>query len=125
MAEKEIKERIQEYRAQILETLSELIAIPTVNPPGKFYRKCVHYLSEKLRSWGVRHRVAEVPHGKFPRFSVLGYWGEGRETLHFHGHYDVVPADSSSHFRADIQGDRLYGRGSSDMKITGLGRSHA
>jgi acetylornithine deacetylase/succinyl-diaminopimelate desuccinylase family protein len=116
MAEKEIKERIQEYRAQILETLSELIAIPTVNPPGKFYRQCVHYLSERLGSWGIRHRVVEVPYGKFPRFSVLGYWGEGRETLHFHGHYDVVPADSSSHFRAHIQGDRLYGRGSSDMK---------
>lgn len=53
MGEKYIGKRIQEYRAQILEILCELIAIPTVNPPGKSYRQCVNYLSRKLRNWGL------------------------------------------------------------------------
>lgn len=116
MGEKYIGRRIQELRAQILETLCELIAIPTVNPPGKSCRQCVNYLSMKLRNWGLSHRVLKVPNGRFPRLSILGSYGEGRESLHFHGHYDVVPTDSSSHFRARIRGGRLYGRGSSDMK---------
>ena len=111
MAERSIGKRIQEYRAQILETLCELIAIPTVNPPGKSYRQCVNYLSEKLKNWDLSHRLVKVPDARFPRLSILGHYGEGRENLHFHGHYDVVPADSSSHFRAHIRGDRLYGRG--------------
>lgn len=116
MGEKYIGKIIQEDRAQILEILCELISIPTANPPGKSYRQCVKYLSEKLRNWGLSHRVVKVPHGRFPRLSILGHLGEGRENLHFHGHYDVVPADSSSHFKARLKGDHLYGRGASDMK---------
>lgn len=84
MGEKYIGKRIQEYRAEILETLCELIAIPTVNPPGKSYRQCVNYLSRKLRNWGLSHRVVKVPDGRFPRLSILGDYGEGRKSLHFH-----------------------------------------
>jgi succinyl-diaminopimelate desuccinylase len=116
MGEKYIGKRIQEYRTQILETLCELIAIPTVNPPGKSYKQCAYYLSGKLRNWGLSHHVVKVPDGRFQRLSILGDYGEGRESLHFHGHYDVVPTDSSSYFRAHIRRGRLYGRGSSDMK---------
>ena len=84
MVERFIGKRIQEYKAQILETLSDLIAIPTVNPPGKSYRQCVNYLSRKLRNWNLSHSVVKVPDGRFPRLSILGHYGEGRENLHFH-----------------------------------------
>jgi acetylornithine deacetylase/succinyl-diaminopimelate desuccinylase-like protein len=36
--------------------------------------------------------------------------------LYFHGHYDVVPATREGQFEPRVDGDRLYGRGSSDMK---------
>lgn len=39
-----------------------------------------------------------------------------RPTLHFHGHYDVVPAPSPSLFRLTRDGDRIFGRGTADMK---------
>jgi acetylornithine deacetylase/succinyl-diaminopimelate desuccinylase-like protein len=39
-----------------------------------------------------------------------------KKSLHFHGHYDVVPEFSPDQFVPRLKGDRLYGRGSSDMK---------
>lgn len=111
-----LEEKVKEYRQQIIDVLRELVAIPTINPPGQSYRECVDYLSSKLGEWEIRHRLIIVPDGKYPRFSIVGAYGSGEDDLHFHGHYDVVPADSSEQFKPRIQEDHLYGRGSSDMK---------
>ncbi len=117
LKEKEkLRDKIKEYHQQIIDMLCELVAIPTVNPPGQSYRECVDYLSSKLKKWEIEHRLISVPDGKFPRFSIVGACGEGKDCLHFHGHYDVVPADSPDQFKPRVQEDRLYGRGSSDMK---------
>jgi acetylornithine deacetylase/succinyl-diaminopimelate desuccinylase family protein len=104
------------HEAEITRTLSELIAIPTVNPPGRWYLECVDYLSGLLQSWGVEHRMFSVPHESHTRYSILGSLGEGEDGLHFHGHYDVVGAQSPEQFQPRQQDGRLYGRGSSDMK---------
>jgi acetylornithine deacetylase/succinyl-diaminopimelate desuccinylase family protein len=48
--------------------------------------------------------------------SVLSFVGTGERTLYFHGHYDVVPAQSRSQFEPYVKGANLFGRGSSDMK---------
>jgi len=49
MVTEEIKKRMREYRPQIIDTLGELVAIPTSNPPGSYYKQCVDYLSSKLK----------------------------------------------------------------------------
>lgn len=114
--EEKIKEKIDGYRRQVVDMLCELIAIPTVNPPGKYYQECVGYLSRKLKNWEFEHRIVTVPNKNYPRFSIIGFHGQGKRGLLFHGHYDVVPGFSSEQFKPFIQGDLLYGRGSSDMK---------
>jgi succinyl-diaminopimelate desuccinylase len=114
--EEKIKEKIDGYRQQVVDTLCELIAIPTVNPPGKSYQECVNYLSKKLKDWEIKHQVIAVPNKNYPRFSIIGFYGQGEPSLLFHGHYDVVPEFSSEQFKPRIKGDRIYGRGSSDMK---------
>jgi len=53
--------------------------------------------------------------------NVVGKKGAGKGGLAYFGHTDVVPADpwfSSEHgpFSPTVKGDRLYGRGSCDMK---------
>lgn len=118
MPEEKVKleKEVKKYRQQMVRMLCDLITIPTVNPPGQSYRECVDYLSSKLGEWKIEHRLISVPDGKYPRFSIVGACGEGKVGLHFHGHYDVVPADSPDQFKPRIQEDRLYGRGSSDMK---------
>ena len=55
----------------------------------------------------------------YPRYLLLGKIGNGKPILHFNGHYDVVPAGSSwdyEPFNPAVVNNRIYGRGSSDMK---------
>lgn len=112
----EIKKRVRCCGPQITDTLCDLISIPTVNPPGKAYRECAEYLCARLKDWGLKHRLVRVPDAKYPRYSIIGAHGSGKKSLHFHGHYDVVPADSDKQFEPLLKDGCLYGRGSSDMK---------
>jgi succinyl-diaminopimelate desuccinylase len=112
----EIKDFVDNNRGEMLDKLMALVAIPTVNPPGKSYRRCVDYLSLLLKEWHVPHDVIPVSGGRYPRFCILGGIGQGKKGLHFHGHYDVVPAQSPSQFSPQIRNGCVYGRGSSDMK---------
>lgn len=107
---------IASNQTEITRFLTELISIPTVNPPGRSYKECADCFSILLQSWGVEHQVISIPHDGHPRYSVLASWGEGGNGLHFHGHYDVVAAYSPEQFHARQQDGRIYGRGSSDMK---------
>jgi len=111
-----IKERAQSYKEEISEHLREFIEIPTSNPPGESYKECIEYLTGILKKWDVDHEVIEVPQERYSRYSIVGSHGSGNTALHFHGHYDVVPPDSNEQFTAEVRGDRIYGRGSSDMK---------
>ena len=116
MSDKEIRKKIEEYRSSLIDMLSDIVAIPTINPPGQSYKECVEYLSRKLKDWDIDHNIISVPKEDYTRFSVVGFIGEGKDSLHLHAHYDVVPADSLDQFNPCLQGHRLYGRGSSDMK---------
>jgi acetylornithine deacetylase/succinyl-diaminopimelate desuccinylase-like protein len=43
-------------------------------------------------------------------------YGRGERALYFHGHYDVVPAQSAEQFQPSRKEHFLFGRGSCDMK---------
>jgi acetylornithine deacetylase/succinyl-diaminopimelate desuccinylase family protein len=99
--------------------LAELVSIPTENPPGKDYRACVDLLENRFRKAGLASKripgqaslIADEP----PE-SLLVHYGSGSPTFYFHGHYDVVPAQSPQQFRPSRTGHFLFGRGSCDMK---------
>ncbi len=116
MDQDKIRNFVRNSRQEMIHILSDLVSIPTINPPGKAYRRCVDFLSGLLKEWHIEHDVISVTKGKYPRFCILGRGGEGETGLHLHGHYDVVPAYSPQQFEPKVQGDCLYGRGSSDMK---------
>jgi acetylornithine deacetylase/succinyl-diaminopimelate desuccinylase-like protein len=107
---------LDRHEPEMVRTLSRLVAIPTVNPPGKAYSHCADFLSGMLKEWRIPYEVIPLSAGRYPRFCILGSVGEGRDGLHFHGHYDVVPAYSAAQFDPKVRNSRLYGRGSSDMK---------
>jgi len=100
--------------------LGELVAIPTENPPGKNYRACADLLGNRLRRMGLECERLEVGDSKEgtgdgPVCLVASY-GRGERVLYFHGHYDVVPAQSGEQFQPMRNEHFLFGRGSSDMK---------
>jgi acetylornithine deacetylase/succinyl-diaminopimelate desuccinylase family protein len=97
------------YRDSMLELTRQLVAIPSENPPGKCYGEVGGLLSGRLRDLGFEDTRIEGD-------CVLSFVGEGKRTLYFSGHYDVVPAQSASQFEPVVKGANLFGRGSSDMK---------
>ena len=108
-ARAQLLEIIQELRAQMVEFTQQLIAIPTENPPGNAYDQARDLILRQLKELGFDDtRVAGE--------CILSFTGQGDRTLYFSGHYDVVPAQSPAQFEPRIQGDNLFGRGSSDMK---------
>src|SRR6202795_2873481 len=47
---------------------------------------------------------------------LIANYGRGERILYFHGHYDVVPAQSPEQFQPTRKDHFLFGRGSCDMK---------
>ena len=104
--------------------LADLIAIPTENPPGKQYAACASLLESQLCDAGLPCQRHQFPAASSdpahsldePAPSLIAHLGSGSRTLYFHGHYDVVPAQSPAQFQPQRKGHFLFGRGSCDMK---------
>lgn len=105
---------------EMAELLAELVAVPTENPPGKNYGACVDVLEKRLRGVGLNCERVEAPRQRREDgealVSLLAGYGSGERTLYFHGHYDVVPAQSQGQFRPVRKEHFMFGRGSCDMK---------
>lgn len=104
---------------------SDLIRIPTVNPPGEHYDACAHFIGDTLARLGfdIEYHAAEgrPEHTiRHPRINVVGARREGPgPTVHLNGHFDVVPAGAgwtTDPFGGTVIDGRIYGRGACDMK---------
>lgn len=97
--------------------LAALVAAASENPPGTNYAPCVDLLCSMLAAADVPYECIDVPTlDGTPKTAIRAWVGEGPEALTFRGHYDVVPATRPSQFTPRVEGDALFGRGSSDMK---------
>lgn len=91
---------------------------PTLVPGGPGESGCAHVLAEVLGGWGFRLEWQDVTEGRANLLARIGRPEAGAPVLMFNGHLDVVGVDGMDHppFAPVIEGDRLYGRGSCDMK---------
>lgn len=95
-----------------------LLGYDTINPPGR-EADCARHAAQLLQGWGFRVECHDFEPG---RTSVIARAGGnvGKAPLCLTGHLDVVPlgtrAWSRDPFAGETDGDRLYGRGTSDMK---------
>lgn len=112
-----------------IKLLSRLIEIPTVNPPGENYERIAFFLEKECKKLGLSTKKYVTPKNVLNKFGVK--YGskrvnlvadmdmEAEKTFHINSHYDVVPATDkwiTDPFVAVVKGDRIYGRGSEDMK---------
>ncbi|KZN23009.1 hypothetical protein A4G99_15915 [Haladaptatus sp. R4] len=125
-----IYDEVDDRRGEIVSLLSSFLEIQTENPPGNNYREGASFLDTVLSKRGYDVELIDVPENvverHYPershleRVNVLGQkaFGDG-PNIHYTGHYDVVPAGEDwtrNPFDPTIEGDRIYGRGASDMK---------
>ena len=96
----------------------ELLKFNTINPPGA-EQACAQHLGELLKRAGYSVDYAEFAPTRTSLVARIG-GVEGRRPLGFTGHIDTVPLGASAWqadaFGASMEGGKLYGRGSSDMK---------
>jgi succinyl-diaminopimelate desuccinylase len=95
-----------------------LLRFDTVNPPGR-ERDCARFAGAMLEEWGYKVEYHEYADS---RTSVVTRAGGNakRAPLCLTGHLDVVPLGSrqwsKDPFSGETDGDKLFGRGASDMK---------
>lgn len=105
---------------------SDLIRMPTVNPPGDLYEDCARFIGETLARFelDVEYHAAKgrPEHTRaHPRINVVGTrrGRTQRPLVHLNGHFDVVPAGDGwtvDPFGGDVKDNRIWGRGACDMK---------
>ena len=112
---------INKYKEEFVSNIQKLVRIPSVleeNPTdkeapfGKGVRESLDFVLNLGREFGFK--VLDVNH-------VAGHieYGEGEEIIGVLCHVDVVPADGVwkyPPFSAQIEGDKIYGRGTNDDK---------
>src|SRR5258706_67609 len=117
----EMTSAIEADRTAMRDLLAALVAIPTENLPATGYAPCIALIESTLRQLEFPFERLEIasPAGA-PRAAIRAWLGDASPAVCFHGHYDVVPAASRDQFVPRVEGDTVFGRGSSDMK-SGLG----
>ncbi|HMF99808.1 MAG TPA: ArgE/DapE family deacylase [Gemmatimonadaceae bacterium] len=89
---------------------------PTLAPDSPGEGDCARTLASVLDDWGFSVELMESVPG---RPNVIARIGPGNApALMLNGHLDVVGVEGMIHnpFSAQVRGDRIYGRGSADMK---------
>jgi succinyl-diaminopimelate desuccinylase len=121
-----LRQAVEARREEVIALTQALVRIPTLNPPGEFYRDICELLGRRLRGAGfdiamIRAEGAPGDSERYPRWNVVAR-REGvapGDCVHFNGHTDVVAVGkgwTTEPFGAELRGGRIYGRGTCDMK---------
>jgi succinyl-diaminopimelate desuccinylase len=96
----------------------DLLRFDTINPPGREH-DCAQMAGALLKEWGFEVQYFDYQEGRTSVVARLGA-SDKKAPLCLTGHLDVVPLGSrewsKDPFAGEADGDRLYGRGVSDMK---------
>jgi len=105
--------------AEIIGILTNLIRIPSENPPG-LEKECTEHIVRQLRDWGIDVEVIREPFEQRPQ--AVAIYGTGQNPiLVLNGHVDVVPAGDRDAWEVEpysgiVKEGKLFGRGAADMK---------
>ena len=121
-----LMQAIGDRRDDLILLTQELIRIPTLNPPGEFYRDICEYLDKRLSKQGFNTNLIRAygtpgDSDKYPRWNIVAR-REGKlpgDCVHFNSHIDVVEVGqgwTKDPFGAELIDGKIYGRGACDMK---------
>ncbi|MEM2083842.1 MAG: ArgE/DapE family deacylase [Nitrososphaerota archaeon] len=113
-----IWKEIDNKKSTIIKLASDLIKIPSENPPGDM-SQISSFIIDHLKSYGLKYEIYEIEKGRINIICKLG--SLNKPLLMLNGHMDVVPAGDSSRwsfppYSGEIKNGFILGRGASDMK---------
>ncbi len=126
----QVIEKVHGLRDALVEAVGEAVRIPSVNPryPGQVYDDVVggegavsRYVAGIYEQIGCEVDVFAIEPGRDNAVGTLHGRGGGRSLI-FNGHIDVVPPGdlgawtSGDPYSGRHDGERIWGRGSTDMK---------
>lgn len=121
-----IENSLQDQSSIMVEELADLIAIDTSFPPGAGYTAFAEKITGLVQPLGFEIERIDVPeqlwksqssHG--PRTNVIARRNVSAPSHCIYFHVDTVPAGNGwtyNAFELTRRGDKLYGRGTADMK---------
>jgi succinyl-diaminopimelate desuccinylase len=114
----EVQAWLDEHAEEMAALVEALVRIPTENPPGRELGRCAGVLRDAMEPLGFSPELTELaPAGSLERPAIVrGSAGAGPEVVYYHGHFDVVPAQSAAQFEPERRDGRIAGRGTADMK---------
>lgn len=106
---------MDEYRALAREFLRDMVGIDTSNPPGG-EAALASYIAGRMTAYGFRAEQQTLSPG---RANLVLRLGQAETRILLTGHLDTVPAGDGWQyppFAATAGANRIYGRGTADMK---------
>jgi len=126
MTDTKYRSEIAARRDDLIALTRDLVAIPTLNPPGDRYREICTFLADRLGPQGfridlIRAEGAPADSDAHPRWNLVARHQGTRpgDCVHFNSHHDVVEVGhgwSVDPFGGEVRDGKIYGRGSCDMK---------
>jgi acetylornithine deacetylase len=104
----------------LYDTIRRLIALDTVSANSNL--EAAQFLADRLDGAGFKTTFHEIVIAGVKHANLIAWAGPPvRDGLMLSGHIDTVPFEGQPGWtrdalKADLEGDRLYGRGASDMK---------
>jgi succinyl-diaminopimelate desuccinylase len=121
-----LRTAIASRRDDLVALTQDLVRIPTLNPPGAFYREACDLLARRLTASGFDCRLMRATgtpgdSDRHPRWNLVARIEGARSgpCVHFNGHIDVVEVGqgwTTDPFGGEVRDGRLFGRGACDMK---------
>jgi succinyl-diaminopimelate desuccinylase len=114
----QVRAWLDEHAEDMAALVDALVRIPTENPPGRELGRCAELLREAMERLSFSPELIELgPAGSLEGPAIVrGSTGTGSEVVYYHGHFDVVPAQSTAQFEPERRDGRIVGRGTADMK---------
>ena len=121
-----LTDEIDRRRDDLVRLTQALVRIPTLNPPGRYYREICEFLEHRLGGSGfacelIRAEGTPGDSQSYPRWNIVARreGGVPGECVHFNSHTDVVEVGHGwtvDPFGGEVKDGRVYGRGTCDMK---------
>ena len=97
----EVQAWLERRADEMAALLEDLVAIDSENPPGRALGRCGRLLRDAMTDLGLSPELIELPPAREleePCTRARQRRRRRRRSVYFHGHFDVVPAQSPAQF---------------------------